>query len=205
MLPAKWVLASASPRRREILSELGLKFGVDPSKSPEPAPYLGEQPARYASRIARLKVKDIGRRHRNAIVIGADTVVVVRGRVLGKPSSEAEARQMLRTLSGRWHEVITAVCLLDCSTGKSVSASDRSRVHFRRLSAPEIEWYLQTGEYMDKAGAYAIQGAASLFIDRIEGCYFNVVGFPIATFYRLCRRMGLPALQPGMATRPRKQ
>jgi len=142
-------------------------------------------------RIARLKARDIGSRYRDAAVIGADTVVVVKDRILGKPATRAEARSMLRSLSGRWHEVITAVCLLDCRSGKARSACSRSRVHFRRLSASEIDWYLQTTEYADKAGAYAIQGYASLFIDRIEGCYFNVVGFPVATFYRLCRRMAI--------------
>ena len=97
---------------------------------------------------------------------------------------------MLQSLSGRWHEVISGVCLLDCRPQRACTASCRSRVHFRRLSPEEIEWYLQTGEYRDKAGAYGIQGCASLFIDRIEGCYFNIVGFPVATFEKLCRRIG---------------
>lgn len=98
---------------------------------------------------------------------------------------------MLRSLSGRWHEVITGICLVDCCGNRAVSACAVSRVHFRRLSTADTEWYLDTGEYSDKAGAYAIQGYASLFIDRIEGCYFNIVGFPITTFEKLGRRLGI--------------
>jgi septum formation protein len=110
---------------------------------------------------------------------------------MGKPASREEAAAMLRTLSGRWHQVITGVCLLDCSNRKEASAACLSRVRFRRLIPGEIRWYLNKGEFCDKAGAYAIQGHASLFIDRIEGCYFNIVGFPVATFERLCRRLGI--------------
>ena len=186
-----WILASASPRRREILSGLGLKFHVRPSLLPEPPLRAGESPLRYATRAAGLKVREIGRKHEAGIAIGADTIVVVGSRVMGKPASQVEAAAMLRALSGRWHEVITGICLLDCCNGKKYSAASLSRVHFRRMTAGEIRWYLDKGEYRDKAGAYAIQGHASLFIDCIEGCYFNIVGFPVATFERLCRRMGI--------------
>ncbi len=98
---------------------------------------------------------------------------------------------MLKRLSGRWHEVLSGICILDCGRHRIHSASSRSRVHFRRLSPAEIEWYLRTGEYRDKAGAYGVQGHASLFIDRIEGCYFNIVGFPVAVFEKLCRKVGI--------------
>jgi len=118
-------------------------------------------------------------------------VVVARRRLLGKPSSRQSAGVMLRSLSGRWHEVVTGICLVDCGSRREVSASAVSRVHFRRLTRADVEWYLDKREYADKAGAYAIQGYASLFIDRIEGCYFNIVGFPVATFERLCRRLGI--------------
>jgi septum formation protein len=123
------------------------------------------------------------------MIIGADTIVVVNDRILGKPDSEDHARAMLRSLSGRWHEVITGLCLIDNRTGRSVSAHNRSRVHMGRFTRADIDWYVSTGEHHDKAGAYAIQGNASLFIDRIEGCYFNIVGFPIFTFARLCKRL----------------
>jgi septum formation protein len=129
------------------------------------------------------------------LVIGVDTIVVLGNAILGKPETRAEARSMLRRLSGRWHEVLSGICLIDCSRGRSRSSISRSRVHFRRLSSEEIEWYLRTGEYCDKAGAYGIQGYASLFIDRIEGCYFNIVGFPITAFQRLGRQLGIDLIR----------
>ncbi len=102
---------------------------------------------------------------------------------------------MLRQLSGRWHEVLSGICIVDCSRRRTRSGFGRSRVHFRRLSAEDIEWYLDTGEHRDKAGGYGVQGYASLFIDRIEGCYFNIVGFPITAFYRLCRDLGIDLIR----------
>jgi septum formation protein len=185
----EWILASMSPRRREIIAGLGLRFRIEPSAVEEPPCGHAEVPARYAVRVARLKAREVARRLKNGVVIGADTVVVWRRHVLGKPASRAEARSMLALLSGRWHEVLTGICLVDCAGSRSVSSCAVSRVHFRRLSDADIEWYLDTGEYTDKAGAYAIQGFASLFIDRIEGCYFNIVGFPVSTFEKLCRRL----------------
>ena len=185
----QFILGSASPRRREILRALGLRFRVEPSRILEPAPSMGERPERYALRVARAKADEVSGKHHSGLVIGADTVVVLGRRILGKPLSAEEARTMLRALSGRWHEVITALCLIDCRSRQRRSSRTVSRVHFRRLSAPEMEWYLTTKEYQDKAGGYAIQGYASLFIDRIEGCYFNVVGFPVSSFERLCRNL----------------
>ena len=186
---SRWILASASPRRREILGRLGLKFEVSPSRIMEPPRNPHETPARYAVRVARMKARKAADGRSCGLVLGADTIVVLGNRILGKPSSRAEARAMLQSLGGRWHEVISGLCLLDCATRRALTASSCSRVHFRRLSPSEIDWYVRTGEYRDKAGAYGIQGCASLFIDRIEGCYFNIVGFPVAAFDRLCRRM----------------
>ena len=186
-----WILSSASPRRSEILSSLGLRFRVDPSLTPEPALICGETPEAYALRAARLKAREVGAKHRSGIVIGADTIVVAGKIMMGKPSCDEDARNMLRRLAGRWHDVITGICLLDCRSSRSRSAYARSRVHFRRISASDIEWYIRSGEHRDKAGAYAIQGCASLFINRIEGCYFNIVGFPVAAFERLCHALGV--------------
>lgn len=186
-----WVLASASPRRREILAGLGLRFRILPSAGKEPAREPGESPARYATRAAHMKAAEAAQRIDRGVVIGTDTVVVAAGRVMGKPASKADARMMLRRLSGRWHEVVSGICLIDCGRRRVVSAHSLSRVHFRRISPVEVEWYLKRKEYKDKAGAYAIQGHASLFIDRIEGCYFNIVGFPVPVFERLCRRLGI--------------
>jgi len=187
----EWILASASPRREELLSNLGLRFHIDPSRIQEPACRPEEAPSRYVVRMARLKAKETAGRHRAGLIIGADTVVVQQNRLLGKPASREEASEMLSRLSGRWHEVWSGLCLVDCETGRSRSAACCSCVHFRVLKPSDIEWYLDTDEYRDKAGAYAVQGYASLFIDRIEGCYFNIVGFPIASFETLCRKSGI--------------
>jgi septum formation protein len=187
----KWILASASPRRSEILTRLGIRFRVDPSGVQEPERNPHENPAAYTVRVARIKAKETAKRHKSGLVLSADTIVVLGNKILAKPGSRKEARSMLQQLSGRWHEVLSGFCLLDCRQYRMHSSYSRSRVHFRRLSPSEIEWYLKTGEYRDKAGAYGIQGYASLFIDRIEGCYFNIVGFPIAAFERLCRKAGI--------------
>jgi septum formation protein len=189
------VLASASPRRRELLAAIGLQPCIDPSTLPEPTRKSGEGPSAYVLRAARAKAREVAARHPERIIIGADTIVVVRDAILGKPGSEEEARDMLRRLSGRWHEVLTGVCIIHNGSGRSAAAFSRSRVHVRRLTRADIDWYLATGEYADKAGAYAIQGYASLLIDRIEGCYFNIVGFPIFTFAQLCRRLQLPLFE----------
>jgi len=171
-----------------------MQFHVDPSGIAEPARKSHETPAAYAVRVARLKAKEAAKKHRTGLILGADTIVVLGNRILTKPESREDARCMAERLSGRWHEVITGICLWDCATKHGFSASSRTRVHFRRLSSLEIEWYLKTGEYRDKAGAYGVQGYASLFIDRLEGCYFNVVGFPVAVFERLCRKSGIDLL-----------
>lgn len=196
----KWILASASPRRREILARLGLRFAIDPSALPEPPRAEEESPAGYAMRVARLKAEEVGARHPDALVLAADTIVVLDDDILGKPEGRAGARDMLGRLGGRWHEVVSGISLLDTARGPAHSACSRSRVHFRALAPDEVEWYLDTGEYLDKAGAYGIQGYAALFIDRIEGCYFNIVGFPVAAFETLCREAAiglLPYLAPG--------
>jgi septum formation protein len=191
----KWILASASPRRNEILKQLGLRFRADPSGISEPARRRRETPADYAVRIACLKAEGTAERHQSGLVIGVDTIVVLGNTILGKPETITEARSMLKQLSGRWHEVLSGICLIDCSRNRSRSGIGRSRVHFRRLSSEEVEWYLGTGEYRDKAGAYGIQGYASLFADSIEGCYFNIVGFPIAAFQKLCRELGIDLIR----------
>jgi septum formation protein len=191
----KLILASASPRRRAILAGLGLNPVIDPSSAAEPSPKPGEAPSRYALRVARHKSRDVSRRHNRALVIGADTIVIAGDLIMGKPSSKDEARRMLRSLSGRWHDVITGICMTDSSLRRSCSAYSSSRVHWRRMSNAEIEWYIATGEFADKAGAYAIQGYGSLFVDRIEGDYFNIVGFPIVTFVKLCKRLGVNLFQ----------
>jgi septum formation protein len=190
-----WILASASPRRKEILSRLGLHFSVAPTGLEEPERNPHETPSRYAVRLACLKARKSALKHRSGLILSADTIVVLGNHILMKPESKPDARRMMQRLSGRWHEVITGICVVDCASGCEHSTFSRTRVHFRRLLSAEIDWYLKTGEYRDKAGAYGVQGYASLFIDRIEGCYFNIVGFPVSAFERLCEKFGTTLIQ----------
>jgi septum formation protein len=174
------ILASQSPRRRELLATAGFRFTVR-SRPVEEILGAGEAPADYARRLARAKA-EAAWENRDEIVLGADTVVVLGDRVLEKPEDAADARSMLRALSGREHTVITGICLRHA--GGAVVDSASTRVHFVPLEEREIDDYMASGEPMDKAGAYAIQGLASKFADRIEGCYFNVMGLPLALVYR---------------------
>lgn len=179
------ILASASPRRREILTAAGIPFRVAPSgidEEPEP----GETAESYVRRLARDKALAL-ECGEDDIILAADTVVTIDGEILEKPRDAADARRMLRLLSGREHEVITGVCLRTASRERV--AHERTAVHFVPLSEREIDDYVASGEPLDKAGAYAIQGLASKFIDRIEGCYFNVVGLPVALVYRLLKEL----------------
>jgi len=191
-----WVLASASPRRDEILRQLGLLFEVDPCRDPEPLKNRSESPSGYVRRVSRLKATAVAIRHQNSRIIAADTVVVVGEAILGKPSSRDEAKYMLRRLRGRRHEVMTGLCLVTADEPRRVYSSVTcSSVYFRRMTDDDIDWYLNTEEYRDKAGAYGIQRFASLFIKRVEGCYFNIVGFPVSEFASLCRRAKIDLLQ----------
>jgi septum formation protein len=174
------VLASRSPRRREILERAGIPCTVRAGEVHE-ARGPGEDPWLYAKRLARAKAESVELRP-GEIVLGADTIVVVGHDVLEKPADGEDAVRMLRLLSGRQHLVITGFCLRDDED--AVVDTETSRVRFVPLYEREIREYVASGEPMDKAGAYAIQGLASKFIDRIEGCYFNVVGLPIAAVYR---------------------
>ena len=185
----KIILASASPRRADLLKTIGVEFEVAPSQVKE-RPHIDEAPPDYITRLARAKVIAVARKRETGLVIGADTIVVLDGRVLGKPRDEDDAEGMLRQLSGRWHAVMTGVALYDIATRREVADYDKTLVRFAQLTDREIEWYSRGGEPMDKAGGYAIQGLGSLFIEEIAGNYFNVVGLPIPLVYRLARRLG---------------
>jgi septum formation protein len=173
------VLASASPRRRELLAQAGYSFEVHPANVPE-EPLPNEDPTAYVTRLAREKAlavyNELG--DPQATVLGADTTVTLDDHILGKPESPADAARMLRLLSGRTHRVLTGVALVTATSTEV--AAEVTAVQFLTLSDEEIDVYIATGEPMDKAGAYAIQGRAARWIPRIEGCYFNVVGLPIA-------------------------
>jgi septum formation protein len=185
------VLASASPRRQELLRNAGLEFTVCPADVPETR-LDGELPTDFAIRLAREKARVIFDKIKGGnspsdsqVVLGADTVVVVDEHVLGKPCDEADAARMLRMLSGRRHEVTTGVCLI--GAGFEDARSETTEVTFDALIGADIEAYVSSREPMDKAGAYAIQGIASRWIPRIDGCYFNVVGLPVALVCRMLR------------------
>src|SRR5215203_6628744 len=180
------VLASASPRRAELLTTAGFTFEVRPADVDE-TPRPGEEPASYALRVARDKAAAAADRiSGDACILAADTVVVIGGDILGKPSSAAHAREMLALLSGTVHDVFTAVVVRRGEAEESEVVG--TRVRFVRLSAAEIEWYVKSGEPDGKAGAYAIQGLGSRFVDWIEGSWSNVVGLPVAAVYRMLGR-----------------
>ncbi len=183
------ILASASPRRAQLLKQIGVEFELAPGQVHE-RPHPDEAPSDYITRIARAKVIAVARKCEAGLVIGADTVVVLDGRLLGKPADEAGAENMLRQLSGRWHAVMTGVALYDVATRQEVADFDKTLVKFAPLTDREIEWYVKTGEPMDKAGAYGIQGLGGLFVEEIAGNYYNVVGLPLPLVYRLARRLG---------------
>ena len=177
------ILASESPRRRQLLEILGIDF--DCVKPPITEDLIaGEPPVKAAQRLAREKAESI--QCEDGLIIAADTIVFCQGRILGKPNDEKEAGEMLSLLSGRHHEVITAICL---KKGLETDLqSEITRVFFRKLNRKEISGYIAAGEPFDKAGAYGIQGKGSIFISRIEGCYFNVVGLPLSRLYQMLQK-----------------
>jgi septum formation protein len=178
------ILASASPRRAELLRNAAIDFTVEPAHVAE-QPLTNEKPLEYAKRLACDKARVVFARNPDSAVLGADTVVVVDNHLLEKPAGQHDAARMLRLLSGRMHQVITGVCLV-APAFERIEA-EITTVVFSPLSEDEIAYYVQTGEPMDKAGAYAIQGVASRWVERIEGCYFNVVGLPLPRVYRMLK------------------
>ena len=192
------VLASSSPRRSEILTAVGWPFealpaGVDETRRE------GEAAEDFVRRLAREKAEAVARTRLFGLVLGADTTVVVDGEILEKPRDAEDARRMLRRLSGRPHEVLTGVALVRAETGRTAVGLERTRVRFAETSEEEIAWHVETGDVLDKAGAYAIQGRAALFIESIEGDYWNVVGLPVRLVYELARGFEAEARPSGRA------
>jgi septum formation protein len=188
MTPPRVILASQSPRRRELLTLVGITHEVRPADIDET--YLaGEKPAPHAERLARGKCAVIAEREPDALVIGSDTIVVVDGEVLGKPKDEGDAAQMLRRLSGRSHIVVTAVAV--AWGGEIRSAVEEVNVTFHSLSDDDITAYIATGEPMDKAGAYGIQGYGATIVERVDGDYFAVMGLPLQLLVRVLRELGI--------------
>ena len=184
----KLILASGSPRRAEILSSVGWPFekivaGVDESVHDDE--FLRD----YVMRLAERKARAAAVRFPSGIVLGADTTVTIDEHILGQPIDDADAKRILSLLSGKWHEVLTGVALVNAETDSVVVDCETTRVRFAEMSPAEIDWYVASGEPMGKAGAYGIQGKASLFIEAIEGDYFNVVGLPIRLVYEMSGRL----------------
>jgi septum formation protein len=183
----KLILASSSPRRAEILASVGWPFeiavaGIDETR------FAGEEPIRYVQRLARSKAETVAARIGRGLVLGADTTVVIGDEILGQPRDDDDAKRMLELLSGKWHEVLTGVALVvPEDRSRTLVDCERTRGRFSEMSATEMAWYLSTGEATGKAGAYGIQGKAGLFIEEIQGDYFNIVGLPIRLVYSLAR------------------
>jgi septum formation protein len=182
----KLILASASPRRAEVLTAVGWEFEKRVADIDE-TELEGEKPENYVQRLAREKAEAVAENLTDALVLGADTIVVIEDKIIGKPNDIADARGMLRMLSGKWHEVLTGVALVKITTEDSGRKVDlqRTRVKFAELSEDEIEFLIERGEPLDKAGAYAVQAQAALFIEQIKGDYWNVVGLPVNLVYAL--------------------
>jgi septum formation protein len=189
------VLASSSPRRSFYLDQLGFQFR---KTNPDVDERLrsGERARPYVRRLALEKARDVAAKHPKAWVVAADTAVVVDDTILGKPGNDRQARRMLRSLSGRWHQVISGMALVCRKRKTELIRASLTRVRFREMTETEIRWYVATGEPSDKAGAYAIQGKGGFFVERIVGSPSNVVGFPVEDFYRLMCQAGIPLPKP---------
>ncbi len=187
------VLASASPRRKELMEMLGIEnLKIIPARGEEHPP-RGASPEETVIALATAKAREVAARcPAEDVVVGADTLVWVDGRIFGKPHSQAEAAAMLRTLSGRTHQVFTGVCVLRGE--RAMSACEESRVRFRALTEEEIAAYIATGEPMDKAGAYGAQGRGALFVESIEGDFFNVMGLPLCRLGQMLKKQGVVVL-----------
>jgi nucleoside triphosphate pyrophosphatase len=187
------ILASASPRRSELLRQLGIQFTIAPADVDERI-RPGETPEGYAERLSLDKARAAAGKAGGGIVIAADTIVVLDNEILGKPSDAQDAVRMLSMLSGNSHRVITALSLMDAVTGTTLTRTSETRVRFFPLSAEQIASYVATGEPLDKAGAYGIQGKGALLISGIEGCYFNVVGLPLSLLGQMLSEYGINLL-----------
>ncbi|UCE19616.1 MAG: septum formation inhibitor Maf [Gemmatimonadota bacterium] len=195
------ILASASPRRAKLLRQIGIDFEQMTSRV-EKERTDATDPRNLVLMLSKRKAEDVARKFSTGWVLGADTVVVLEERILGKPGSRNSAVEMLRSLSGREHSVFTGLTLIDSGNGRAVSQFEETRVWMRPLSEKDIEEYVATGEPLGKAGSYAIQGLGALLVERIAGCYYNVVGLPLVRLFRMMGEIGYPfrwSVCPGAA------
>ncbi|MGR6835363.1 Maf family protein [Syntrophomonas erecta] len=190
----EFILASQSPRRKALLHTLGLDFRCIPARINEDI-RPDESPLDAVRKIALRKARCVAGNVDSGLILSADTIVVCDGNILGKPCNREDAALKLKMLSGRDHEVITAVCLMDAKSKNYELENEITRVFFRKITDEEIKAYIATGEPMDKAGAYGIQGLGAIFIKRIEGCYFNVVGLPLTRLYLMLQQWGINLLE----------
>jgi len=186
----KIVLASASPRRKELMEKTGLKFEVDPVETDENVE-SGKNPHEIVREISLQKAMSVSGKHRDAVIIAADTIGFLNGQIIGKPHNPDEARKILQLLSGKSHIVITGFTIIDSSNNKTVSQSVETKVYIKKLSQQEIDAYISTGEPLDKAGAYGIQGLGSVIVEKIEGDYYNVVGLPLHALSEALKAFGI--------------
>ena len=185
-LPERVILASGSPRRRELLGEMGVEFEID---VPDVDETVGGTPDKMVAVLAERKARAVAERRDGGLIVAADTLVALDDRALGKPADDEEAKEMLRALSGRTHDVFTGVCVLDAASGRAMVEAVRTGVRFREISDAEIEAYVATGEPRDKAGAYAIQGGAGAFVDGYEGSRTDVIGLPVEKLTEMLKEM----------------
>lgn len=188
------ILASASPRRKEILKRAGLKFHVEVSDYEEDST-LDLEPSELAKYLSLQKAKDVTKNYKNAIIIAADTFVILEKETIGKPKNEADAKRILKKLSGKPHLIITGFTIIDTDTQKTVSKSVATTVYMKKMSEEEIDAYVGTKEPLDKAGAYGIQELGGIFIEKIEGDYFNIVGLPLFPIVKSLNEFGITALK----------
>jgi len=190
----KIILASQSPGRRTLLSQIGLEFEVDPSNYQEDMA-LKMEPSKLAEHLSLGKAKDVAQRHKDSIIIAADTFCVLGEEILGKPGTKENAKIMLQKLNGKAHLVITGFTIIDTGTGRQISKSVESRVFFANVSEKDIDDYISLGEPLDKAGAYAMQHRGGIFIEKIEGDYFNIVGLPMLPLVAELKNFGINVLR----------
>ncbi len=187
------ILASSSPRRRDLLRQIGVDFDIFPADVNESI-LAGESPEDYAVRVSLDKVRVVAKKVGEGIIIAADTIVVFKDIVLGKPVDSEDAKRMLEMLSGKMHRVITGLAVMNAATGVVICRASTTSVWFRNLDEDEVKKYVLSGEPLDKAGAYGIQGKGALLVARIEGCYNNVVGLPLALLDEVLREFGINLL-----------
>jgi septum formation protein len=190
MVKQRIILASTSPRRHGLAQEMGLEFDIIPSSYEEDMS-LKMAPEKLAMHLSEGKAEDVAKKFKEGIVLGVDTFIVFNGQKLGKPKTKENAYKLLKSFSGKKLKVISGVCLIDCSSGKKINDYDISEVKMRKMTDDEINQYIATGEPLDKAGAFAVQGLGSIFIEKISGSYTNIVGFPVNCLYKNLRKLGV--------------